>query len=126
MLRTLVPLLCFTSLLCAQVNRSGPCLPTVKGAQKAPRTLYWVTYGMRAVLRDIPGASVVVEDVMPEILPQTAPRLSVFHVNFSFQREDQGLDPRAARSMPEWQNPGNVRAGGNIIHRSYDIVGAEF
>jgi len=100
----------------------GPSFPP-KGAQKASTAPYWEAYGIRAVLRDVPGAVVIVEDTMPEILPH--PGLSLFHSSVSFKNGDVLADPKVA-PMPDWLNPGNVISSGNVAQRSYNLLGLSF
>jgi len=104
---------------------AGPSLPPIKGVQKASTAPFWVAYGMKAVLRDVPGAVVVVEDSMPEFLPYELPRLSLFQGNVRLKSGDLKIDRRIA-PLPDFLNPGVVISGGNVVQRSYNMGGVSF
>lgn len=121
MLRSfLLLLLCCCPILSAEM---GPSFPPIKGARKASTAPYWETYGIQAVLRDVPGAVVIVEDTLPEILPH--PGLSFFHSSVSLKSGEVLADPHVV-PMPDWLNPGNVMANGNVAQRSYNLLGLSF
>jgi hypothetical protein len=103
----------------------GPSLPSIKGVTKASTAPLWVTYGVKAVLRDLPGATVVVEDTMPDILPQDLTSRSFFSGSLRFHGGEQ-LPDRRVVPLPDWMNPNVIMAGPNVIQRNYDLLGVRF
>lgn len=124
MMRSLLPLFLCLPLLGADAS-SGPTLPPIKGVTKVSSAPLWVAYGVKAVLRNLPGATVVVEDSMPDILPHDLFTRPFTIANLRFRGGEQRPDPRIA-PVPDWMNPGVVMAGPNVIQRSYSFGGAAF
>jgi hypothetical protein len=87
-----------------------PVLPAGFSAERAAR---------RAA-RELGGAVVVVEDdLLP--LPPSAPPLRLGWFRFS-----DGALPPGPSALPAWMDPGVVRAGGNVVHRTYTFGGTNF
>jgi len=122
MMRPLLPLLLCLPLL--GVETSGPTLPPIKGVKKVSSAPLWVAYGTRAMLRHLPGATVVVEDSL-EILPHDLLARPFSVANMRFRGGELRPDPRVT-PVPDWMNPTVVMAGPNVIQRSYSFGGATF
>jgi len=123
----LLPLMLGASLLVAAPSRemAGPTLPPIKGVSKVSTAPIWVAYGVRATLRNMPGATVVVEDTMPDYFPRpmiksTVAFGSVFirlNRNQPTRRELNLAQPPVY--IPDGANPMIVMAGGNVVHRMF-------
>lgn len=102
----------------------GPVLPS----PKLPRTSavpVWVAGGIRAVLREIPGAVVVVEDSAPAYLPLENPEIRAFRGFLKLRLASAIIlapQPYAVRGM----DPAEIWAGGNRVHKTYPMVSVGF
>ena len=126
MMRSLLCLFLTLPLLGAETLPSyGPTLPPIKGVTRVSSAPVWVTYGTRAVLRNLPGATVEVEDSMPDILPHDLPFRPLARGPLRLRGGDNLKDPHLVVA-PEWMNPTVVMAGPNVVQRSYGFGGLAF
>lgn len=103
----------------------GPFLPRIKAAEKVTQAPYWVSGGMKSVLRDIPGAVVAVdEEALPLLskLPSTAQFLGG---TLRIALKKPVTDPLSVET-PDWNNPLIIRQNGNVVHRSYEMLALRF
>ena len=115
-----------TLLLLLAADPARPSAPAA--ARPLPRVSslpFWVPGGIRAVLKDIPGALVVVEDTLPAYLPHEPPNLTTFrgHLRLRLREVFKG-------GPPMYQLPGmdgsEIWQGGNRLHTSVPICSANF
>jgi len=96
----------------------GPTRPPIKGVGKVPVGLFW-SGSMKSVLRDIPGAVIVVEDTMI-FMPRDSSdrRLNLGSVKLRLNGGNHFVPP-ICPPLPDWMNPLVVMAGPNVVQRSY-------
>lgn len=102
----------------------GPMIPLVKALPRASALPPWVT-GVRAILHELPGAVVVVEDEALHLIP-LQPQRKILGGRLRFSAS--GLPSPLALSppIPEWMDPSVIRSGGNVVHRNYSFGGGAF
>jgi hypothetical protein len=126
MMRPLLPMLLCLPLLGADVSAAlGPTLPPIKGITKISTAPVWVAYGTKSVLHNLPGATVTVEDSLPEILPHDLSFRPLFKGSVRLRGGDRSNDPHLVPA-PEWMNPTVTMAGPNVVQRSYGFGGVAF
>lgn len=122
--------LCLPSLMCLSLAAApidpverpaaGPNFPPMKGVEQMKPCPYWVSWGIQAVLRDVPSAVVTVEETYQPILSRPLPP--------SFRFPGTGMKVRSGRPSrtelevptPEWNDASILRnSAGNIVHRMF-------
>ncbi|HNX95718.1 MAG TPA: hypothetical protein PKL14_11210 [Holophaga sp.] len=106
-------------------HHAGPSVQSIKGVGKAPVTMapYWVTGGIKALLKDVPGAVVTVEDTL-DLMPHLSTR-SLMNGKMRLTSGQRGIDALAVPA-PDWMNPMAMKSGGNVVQRSYGFGGLQF
>jgi len=84
----------------------GPHLPHMKGIEKVSQMPFWVSGGMKSVLKDIPGAVVAVEEDALPIMDKLPTRIKVFGSQVRLMK-DQAGDPLSVPA-PDYRYPGNM------------------
>lgn len=82
--------------------------------------------GIKAALREIPGAVVVVEDETPVFLTRLPPsfRFAPWNLRIFGGQEQIGLPGTAP--MPVWMDPTITVSGGNVVNRVFAFGGGNF
>lgn len=97
----------------------------MKVLPKASPLPLWVTGGIKAVLRDLPGAVVVVEDEALRL--PSMPTQKVF-LGGRLKYSASSLPSPLALSppIPPWMDTSVIRSGGNVVHRIYTFGGVTY
>lgn len=97
-----------------RVPRSAPAIPV------------WVNGGVKAILRDIPGAVVVVEE--QGMAPMGPAQVSVDFLQGRLRVFASGafVPGSATPGVPLWMDPTVTLAGGNVVNRLYALGGSRF
>ncbi len=98
----------------------GPPAPIHKGLT-AHSAAFSAAHAMRAALRDMPGAVVVVEEDGPGQMPKQA----VAHLSLGGRfrlamRKELPVFP-ATPPMPRWMDPNVTMSGGNVVNQLFPI-----
>jgi len=103
----------------------GPFGTPLKEAYRISVMPYWISGSVRAILDEVPGIVVVVEDNMPEYLPKRPVRLDLFHGGLRLVGSQR---PGFSNYVPapDWMNSSVTRAGGNVVQRTYTFGGVGF
>lgn len=106
-------------------HHAGPSVQAIKGVGKAPVTMapYWVTGGIKALLKDVPGAVVTVEDTL-DLMPHISTR-SLMNGKMRLTSGERRIDSLSVPA-PDWMNPMAIKSGGNVVQRSYGFGGLQF
>ena len=104
----------------------GPSGQPPKGVGKSHVTMapYWVSGGIKSVLRDVPGAVVTVEDTL-DLMPHLAPRLSLMNRKMRLTSGERRIEALSV-PPPDWMNPMVFKSGGNVVQRAYDFGGVQY
>jgi hypothetical protein len=103
----------------------GPEVPLLKALPQASPLPPWVTGGVKAILHELPGAVVVVEDDAPRLSPLPAQwKLLAGRVRLSAPGAPSLLS--LSPPIPQWLDTSVIRSGGNVVHRVYSFGGVSY
>jgi hypothetical protein len=100
----------------------GPGIQLVKALPRASPLPPWVSGGVRAILRELPGAVVVVEDTAPT-LPALPAQRKILGGRWKYFTPGLPSPLAMATPVPAWMDPSVIRSGGNVVHKIYSFGG---
>lgn len=105
---------------------AGPPAPALIAVKPAPAVPAWIQGDVKALLRDLPGAVVVVEDEAPAPVGQARASVDFLRGRLRLIAAGAQVPFTATPGMPVWMDPTVVRSGGNTVHKVFALGGGLF
>lgn len=103
----------------------GPEIRLVKALPRASQLPPWVIGGVKAILRDLPGAVVVIEDEAPR-LPALPAQKTFLGGRLKYAAAGLPSPHALTPPVPPWMDPTVIRSGGNVVHKIYTFGGVSY
>lgn len=100
---------------------AGPPAPALMAVKPAPAVPAWIQGDVKALLRDLPGAVVVVEDEAPAPVGQARASVDFLRGRLRLIAAGTSVPFAATPGMPACMDPSIIRSGGNVVHRNVPL-----